>query len=499
MGGKVDEYLLDIVEKGDKGSNLLEIVTAPTLKNCEFVDVYAGRKRVLHIPNDYEMIIHTAGGDPRETDPASHAASMVKRLVGDSKRIGATPIAFGNVIDSNTGDIAMLESIANALVSMANDNKLVIMNGENAILGPRVNPAIQANVMGTMISIIRSVDITDYNLYSLFIKKGMAIVSNTTYARFDHKGMAVHMNLDGIGTKTEFYERLRAYERGLADFAAMNLDDTAKSGARALGLFGMCEMNGDIPVNSILAHTGTLGQQIGVPIFLEFEQVGNRIMSYKPGVPAYNISGAAISLIDEERLMNPPKPSIGEHLIAIRGKPNPRSNGISDKRKIAVKLFGQEYQDTPEGREMLEFLAEPSTVLYPVFKKLLDENVATSVYHMSGGAYNGKLARPLAENGFYVHMEGLFEPDRREIQLSDAMNTATRDAYGKWPMGNDGFITTKDPDKAIKMIKDMGLEAKAVGRIGGPVVKEGAEYSGVDLKAFNGENVEYLYPVKKAA
>ena len=164
-----------------------------------------------------------------------------------------------------------------------------------------------------------------------------------------------------------------------------------------------------------------------------------------------------------------------------------------------MKLFGQEYQDTPEGREMLEFLAEPSTVLYPVFKKLLDENVATSVYHMSGGAYNGKLARPLAENGFYVHMEGLFEPDRREIQLSDAMNTATRDAYGKWPMGNDGFITTKDPDKAIKMIKDMGLEAKVVGRIGGPVVKEGAEYSGVELKAFNGENVEYLYPVKKAA
>ncbi|MBU0536483.1 MAG: hypothetical protein KKE20_05930 [Nanoarchaeota archaeon] len=497
MVDSVDAYLKEIIGKGDVGSDLLERKTALTLKNNEFADVYPGKKRVLHTPFGYSLLVHSATGDMRETDPASHAASMAQRLVESSRMIGALPIAFGDVIDSNTGDIPMLESIADAMVSVANDNRLVIINGENAILGARVNPDVQANVMGTMISLVKESELLIR--FPNLAQRGMDRIGTTSYAVFDPQGMAVHMNCDGIGTKTEFYERTKRYSLGVADFAAMNLDDTAKSGARALGLFGTCEMSGDIPLNDILMEAGRLGQRIGVPIFLEPEHAGNRIMSYRPGVPAFNISGATVSLIDKDRLMNPPKPSAGEYLVAIRGRPNPRSNGITDKRMIAVELCGPEYQDTPEGRDLLEFLAEPSTVLYPVFKSLLDEGVATSVYHMSGGAYKGKLAKPLANAGIYAEIDNLFEPDRREIMISNARYTSINTAYAKWPMGNDGFITTKDPDKAIRMIESMGLEAKVAGRLFPALEADGEKYGGANIRAYNDKEVIFLYELPKAA
>ena len=36
-------------------------------------------------------------------------------------------------------------------------------------------------------------------------------------------------------------------------------------------------------------------------------------------------------------------------------------------------------------------------------------------------------------------------------------------AYSKWNMGNDGYITTKNPEKCLKLLKENGLEGRAVG------------------------------------
>jgi len=49
-----------------------------------------------------------------------------------------------------------------------------------------------------------------------------------------------------------------------------------------------------------------------------------------------------------------------------------------------VELFDEGYHHTPRGQLFLEYLAEPSTVLYGVFKELIAEGLATSVYHKNG-------------------------------------------------------------------------------------------------------------------
>ena len=176
--------------------------------------------------------------------------------------------------------------------------------------------------------------------------------------------------------------------------------------------------------------------------------------------------------------------------FAARGKPNPRSNGITDKRKAMVKVLGEKWHEKPEGRYFLEFLVEPCTIFYPVFMQLLDTEIATSVYHMSGGAFDGKLAKPLAEHGLYVNIKDLFDPDWRELALGGFLFTPAEKAYAKWPMGNEAFMTTDKPDGAILTFAEYDLEAKVVGRLeyatGG---RTGVELAGI--KASNGSDVYF--------
>src|SRR3989344_5878549 len=403
MNSSLDDYISGVIEKGDEWSRLLAARAAPTLKNSPYVQIINNGMNglsVLRFPEDKCVVVHSAGGRRWEEDVEKHAASLVKLLVDDAFAIGATPIAFADVIDSSTGDIGVLNKIMDGLVSEANRYGLAIMNGENAILGERITRV--ANVSGTMISIMDKTEL--HRPIDVFDEEGIS------YAAFDHENKPAFINSDGRGTKSEFDERLRRYGRAIYDFLAMNLDDCIKKGATAKAVSGVVETSGLIPLGELQENADKWFHEQGIACILQPEDVGDRLQSYKPGVPAYNLSGSVVSIIDEEQLRNPLRPKVGDAIVAISGKPNPRSNGITAKRKIMIDRFGLEWHTTPEGKDYIEYLGEPSIVLYPVFRELLDRGLATSFYHMSGGSYEGKLARPLAEEGLFARLEGLFEP-----------------------------------------------------------------------------------------
>ena len=70
---------------------------------------------------------------------------------------------------------------------------------------------------------------------------------------------------------------------------------------------------------------------------------------------------------------------------------------------------------------------------------------------MSGGAFNDKLAKPLAEHGLFAKVENLFEPHPVDVKLMG--DTLLEDAYATWPMGVDGLFTTSNPEAAIAAAK----------------------------------------------
>src|SRR3989338_7999890 len=347
----LDDYLTDVIQRGDQGSHFLGNRCAPTLRNCPYVKIIKGPIQnvgVLELPETYDVVVHSATGDPKITDVHAHARSVVTRLCTQAQQLGITPLAFANVIDSRTGDLSMLEAAVTGLVAEANERGLAIMNGENAILGDRV--LAEANIMGTMISIISK----DKALLLPRHLRHNKIAS----ARFDPAGNYVFINADGVGTKTEIYERARFPTGALDDFAAMNLDDASKLRATARVLSGVVEFTGLMPLDVLTSHARQLGKELDISFILQQENGAGRISTNH--LFTYNLSGAVVSTIDKAKAQTPLQANPGDYLVAIAGKPNPRSNGITGKRKAMEQLFGPNYQYHPQGRHILEYLATPS-------------------------------------------------------------------------------------------------------------------------------------------
>lgn len=457
----VDWYLNTVVKGGDEMSALLEERFAPTLRNSLYAEVIHegmnGTKIILP-PHGKLAVVHSCGGDHTKTDAREYAHSVVDRLVRAAEEIGAEPIAFANVIDASTSDKDAVLPYADALAERANHYKLVVPNGEFAVLGNRVT--VSANISATMLSFVSREANLPWDSVTGFFKK-----NDVLYAVFDPEGKALYMNSDGNGTKPEFAERNGEYYDSRYDSLAMKLDDLIKLGASAHVVSDVVETNRELERVPAALYGAYINDESRFIHILQPEFVGNRIRSYKEGIFAFNMSGSAVSTIDEQRLQNPLKPRAGEYLIAIRGKPNPRSNGITDKRAIMQELFGLEWHTTPEGRMFMPFLSAPSTVFYGAFSKLINNGLASSIYHMSGGAFKGKLAKPLANHGLYAEIHGLFPADWRELALAGARLTPAEIAYAKWPMGNEGFAATSRPDDAIALLREHGLQGRIVGQL----------------------------------
>ncbi|HLD05573.1 MAG TPA: AIR synthase related protein [Candidatus Nanoarchaeia archaeon] len=484
----IDDYIKTVVNVDQEGAKVLATKCAPTLRNSAFVQILKEGLHgvaVLRIPEDHHVVVHSACGD-HLLDLKAHVHSMVANLVKQAKAINAIPIGFADVIDWS-GEESLIEGIGEALVQAANQFNLPILNGENAVLGERVTCG--ANVSGTMVSMISKKEKLPLECIPGIFEK-----DHVRYAVFDAEGKAVFINSDGVGTKTEFYERAKKYVLAVGDSFAMKVDDASKLGAIPKVVADVIEFKGEIPLDEIVAYGQRKAKEFNCLYAVHEVRVENRIKGYKEEIPSYNLSGSVVSIIDEARLKNPPLPQAGDSLVAIRGKPNPRSNGITSKRKGMLllgeswcKLHGMnEWHETSEGQHFLAYLAEPSTVFYPVFNELLEKGLASAVFHMSGGAYESKLARPLARQGLFVKLEFLFAPDLREIALMNVLGKRMRDAYAQWPMGTEGFITTKDAEKAIKVLQSYGLEAKKVG-----VVEKAVDRKGIVFQAFNGEEVYF--------
>lgn len=468
MANELEQYINTTIAGGDANSKKLAQITAPTLRNGEenIKILRSGMNGLtaFNFPQTHNVIVHSIGADS-SIDSAKNSElygkSLIERLYS-SRYPSSIPQGLANVIDASESNNEKIALLAEGMVSEANKHQLKIVNGELAILGSRVNGF--ANCTGTLISIIPKGT----------LPIGIHNHNEINYAVFDHEGKPVFINSDGIGTKTQFYEQSQNYSQGIYDFLAMNLDDTVKIAANAKVISGGLEFSGNIPLQIIMHKLRSVAGKMGVLGILQPEDLTDRLGAYAVGMPTYNISGSVVSIIDEERINNLPRPQEGDSLIAIRSQtPNPRSNGISARRKL-METLGQEWikgtnhnywHETEQGKEYLKYLASPSTVFYPTFTELLNSGLASSVYHMSGGAFNGKLARPLAKEGLFVSMTNIFPMSIIEEKLFNVSNSTLDAAYGVWPMGNEGFITTTRVNDSISVLRKYGLEAIEVGKL----------------------------------
>lgn len=494
-----DKYVTEVIESGDLISNMFAAkLIGPTLKYNSNVKSFSsgmGGLNYAEIPEGWLAVVHSAGGDPRKTDLTDYGNSVVSRLVKQAEAIGAEPICISDVVDMQKADTELAEYLALAMAGAAKEYYVSFVNGEYAILKERVR---DVNVSGTMISKIKQSELDLSPGDPISILK----TDKDSYALFDAGNDVIFITSDGVGTKMKDYELLTLLKpaeileivnRPIEDFYGMTFDDLVKRRAKARVVSGVIETRGDIPVGGMEKYARKRAKELNALGIMQYENLGERISGFGKDGSAFNVGGSVVGTLSRRNISDPPKSGSGNYVIVLRSKnPNPRSNAMT-ARNEALDIIGKdwcekygvnEWWNTPEGGLFLEFVTTPSAILYPVFYKLLESGYATNVYHPSGGAFDGKLAKPLAKQGLIAYLDNLYAPDWRDITLGCALGTTAEDEYRKKTMGNDGIITTKNPIETIKMIESFNFEGKLAGRIN----KEGKR-TGAVIKTFRMKDI----------
>lgn len=487
-----DRYIRDEILRGDEGSKRLRAITAPTLENNDMIRIAGNDNDVFPVidlgksNNNIAVITRSTSYSPSSKDCGINAT--LDELAWMFGKINGTPIGIGNVVDSNTGELEMIDRVGEHLLLAANRHNIGVMNGENAILGDVIQDESIPNLTITMIGSVPS-----------YVSSGIQVNPGYKVAVFDPQGKAVYVNCDGVGTKTLVHARWeelfpgKGLEKALSDSGAMRFDDTVKIAASPRVDSSVVEYNGFSRerIRELVANGARIGPVKSADGFilkiLEMAQSDN-LAGYKTGAPGFNISGSTVSTIDEDRLQNLPRPKEGDYLLLIRSKePNIRSNGVTRRREIPQNIWGVDWHNEVEAREVLEYLSRPSTILFEAFDELLRGDVASSVYHMSGGAFNGKLAKPLAKEGLFAKMVyGIPEPPEMDVFMQRQGGISTEDVYEMWPMGCEGFVSTSSPDRATEILAKHGLEAKKVA-----ILYRDEKLSGVSFTAYDGTPIYY--------
>jgi phosphoribosylaminoimidazole (AIR) synthetase len=176
----------------------------------------------------------------------------------------------------------------------------------------------------------------------LIQKRGL----NSRYA-VDAHPHKVFVNGDGIGTKPELAERLFSETQNYDHFTtlahdgmAMVVDDAARDGNFVLGILNTADVNSASDpqfVQALAQGLFTASQKCRVPILNgETAELGYRSPGY--GTNRINWNMGALTLVNEEKIIDGSKLKAGQPLVAFREK-SIRSNGLTRARAILERAY----------------------------------------------------------------------------------------------------------------------------------------------------------------
>jgi phosphoribosylaminoimidazole (AIR) synthetase len=503
-----DWYNEKTILKGDECSKILAEITSPSLKEhpeARFVKSGMNHVAVLVPRENHSYFAFTIGGPAEEKDTKMYVKKLLKNGVDIALDAGLEPLGFTDVIDANRSEPDLARMIGNILAEESHTYSRKLGHGFGCFNGEYAD-------LSTMIKFDANMNITiigrrkENELGMRSADKKIVLRDGLEAFKFIPGDKFIYMNSDGEGSKS-ILEVLAGKEvYSVINSDAMKADDLVKINAEVILLSDLVEHNGLMNAKlrnqfksmaeTIFAIKVRSDRGKGI---VTIHDVGDRLNSYSEGMLAFNVSGSAVSLISEKNLANMPVPKEGDYLLSIRkllansselSDDGWRSNGISPLRKIPLDAFGKEWYKTAQGREILRYATTPSDIFYPAFKYLLDNKLASSVFHLSGGAYNGKLARPLMKEGLHaklyhvdssdVEYESLWSVSDIVKKVIDLSGLESSSFYNKWVMSNPGFVATDAPAPAALALRKFGYAARVVARL------EKSDKPGVTLIAYDG-------------
>lgn len=317
----------------------------------------------------------------------------------------------------------------------------------------------------------------------------------------------MNLSFDGIGTKTYIAERTGNHRTAAFDLFAMVCDDAVVRGAEPVLIGSILDVRSlkDKDESYIefvrqLAEGYVAAAKVARVAVVngEVAELGARVYGY--GNFNYNWGAGIAWFAQRKRLLSGKEIKPGDYIVALREE-GFRSNGWSLVRKVLENKYGSEWHREPyAGITLGEAVSIPSRIycatVSDMFGGLAGEPrlEVHGVAHITGGGIPGKLGRVLKPSGLGAFIDEPFEPSPIMEYVQNLGNVSDREAYRTWNMGNGMLVITPNPDEAIKVASEHGIDSKVVGEIvnetSGRIVLKNKGFNKSQLNSklyFNGE------------
>lgn len=290
--------------------------------------------------------------------------------------------------------------------------------------------------------------------------------------------------LDGIGTKPEFNERLNDHFGSAQNLYAMVGDDVAPTGGELICIDNILDVreidpnnpdidNGMRQLADGLVHASHLAGAIAMTG--EIAELGGRINGY--GDFNYNWSGVAFYAVNKERRLTGKEIKAGHSLVGLV-EPGFRSNGITDVRNAMLESYGPKWHEQIEptlgSLSLGQLVQAPAKIYAKLMKELqggFDINSqplaeVTGVAHITGGGQPSKLGRMLKRtDGLGITIDNPITPPDMMLHVQRLRGFDDTKAYGKWHMGPGMVVVTTEPEKVIAETGRHNIGAQQIGQI----------------------------------
>jgi phosphoribosylformylglycinamidine cyclo-ligase len=273
---------------------------------------------------------------------------------------------------------------------------------------------------------------------------------------------------DGVGSKLSIAQQMDIHDTIGIDLVAMVADDIVTCGARPLFLTYYLACGEVVPerVNEIIAGVKDGCREAGCVV------LGGETAEQSSVLRAneYDLSGTAIGVVEEEKLLGPHRVEVGDAIVAL-GSSGLHANGYALVKHALLGLSRMRLDTVIEEfenqRTLGEELLTPSTIYARHCLDLMVEVEVHALAHVTGGGVAGNLVRVLPERVDAVVRRSSWRPQPifDLVARKGRIDQAEMEATFNMGIGMLAIIAPPDVERALAFLKGRGLDAWVAGEI----------------------------------
>ncbi|MFF2496464.1 phosphoribosylformylglycinamidine cyclo-ligase [Agromyces sp. NPDC058064] len=272
----------------------------------------------------------------------------------------------------------------------------------------------------------------------------------------DYEKPLLATSTDGVGTKIAIAQALDKHDTIGQDLVGMVVDDIVVVGAKPLFMTDYIACGKVVPerIASIVTGIARACADTGTAL------VGGETAEHPGlmGADDYDVAGAAVGVVEGDRLLGAERVVEGDVVIAIESS-GLHSNGFSLVRHILnAKGIGYTDASAELGTSWGEALLEPTRLYTGPLVQLLAGANGTAVHslsHVTGGGIAANLARVLPLGSRVELDRGTWSPAPVFRVLNALAGTTLESTEGTWNLGI-GFFAVVDAAAAPAVIAELG-------------------------------------------